>query len=259
MMLLENELDAYVADPSAFGAVIADRLDQYGKCSYTVDPNGTWRLIRLAVEGNSTSARSPNFPCSSACHCGASWGEHSTTNRWASPLATSSAAIRPASTVLPTPTPSAMSSRVVSWARRLLDLEPPFIIDRDPEPLSAWPRRGSTPVTEASPGDVLHGMGGSAGQYEGTAWVVADLRGAMALEPGEILVAPVTDAAGTPLFLVAGAVVVNVGALNSHAVVVSRELGLPCVLSLGDATSRIANGERLAVDGPAGTVTVLAD
>jgi pyruvate,water dikinase len=88
--------------------------------------------------------------------------------------------------------------------------------------------------------------------------VVTDLEAALALEPGEILVAPLTDAAWTPLFLVAGAVVVDVGALNSHAVVVSRELGLPCVLSLNDATERLASGMRLAVDGTAGTVTVVS-
>ena len=90
-----------------------------------------------------------------------------------------------------------------------------------------------------APGDVLTGIGGSAGQYEGVARVVTDLEAALALEPGEILVAPLTDAAWTPLFLVAGAVVVDVGAMNSHAVVVSRELGIPCVLSLDDATERL--------------------
>jgi pyruvate,water dikinase len=86
--------------------------------------------------------------------------------------------------------------------------------------------------------------------------VVSDLHEAMALEPGEVLVAPLTDAAWTPLFLVAGAVVVAVGALNSHAVVVSRELGIPCVLSLDDATKRLHTGMELTVDGTAGTVTL---
>jgi pyruvate,water dikinase len=85
-----------------------------------------------------------------------------------------------------------------------------------------------------------------------------ELEAATELEPGEILVAPLTDAAWTPLFLVAGAVVVDVGALNSHAVVVSRELGIPCVLSLHDATTRLRDGMELAVDGTAGTVTVEA-
>jgi pyruvate,water dikinase len=140
----------------------------------------------------------------------------------------------------------------------LFELEPPFIIDADPEPLSRWPRRTRPRPEPAQPGQVLRGIGGSAGQYEGTARVSLNLPAAMALEPGEVLVAPLTDAAWTPLFLVAGAVVVDVGALNSHAVVVSRELGIPCVLSLGDASVRLRDGMVLAVDGTAGTVTVVS-
>ena len=77
------------------------------------------------------------------------------------------------------------------------------------------------------------------------------------LEPGEVLVAPITDPAWTPLFLPSAAVVVNVGALMSHAVIVSRELGIPCVVSVEEATSRIPNGALVEVDGTAGTVTIL--
>jgi pyruvate,water dikinase len=80
---------------------------------------------------------------------------------------------------------------------------------------------------------------------------------AVDLEPGEVLVAPITDPAWTPLFLPSAAVVVNVGALMSHAVIVSRELGIPCVVSVDDATSRIPNGALVEVDGTAGTVTIL--
>jgi len=140
----------------------------------------------------------------------------------------------------------------------LFEIEPPFIIDADPAPLSGWPRRARPQPEPAEPGDVLTGIGGSAGQYEGRARVGMDLNAAMALEPGEVLIAPLTDAAWTPLFLVAGAAVVDVGALNSHAVVVSRELGIPCVLSLEDATARLRDGMVLAVDGTAGTVTVVS-
>ena len=171
MMLLESELDDYVADPARFAPVIAGRLAQY-----------------LA----------------------------------------------------------------------LFEIEPPFIIDADPAPLPSWPRRARPRPEPAAAGEVLRGIGGSAGQYQGRARVGMDLPAAMALEPGEILVAPLTDAAWTPLFLVAGAVVVDVGALNSHAVVVSRELGIPCVLSLADATARLRDGMVLAVDGTAGTVTVVS-
>jgi pyruvate,water dikinase len=80
---------------------------------------------------------------------------------------------------------------------------------------------------------------------------------AVDLEPGEVLVAPITDPAWTPLFLPSAAVVVNVGALMSHAVIVSRELGIPCVVSVDEATSRIPNGALVEVDGTAGTVTIL--
>jgi pyruvate,water dikinase len=78
------------------------------------------------------------------------------------------------------------------------------------------------------------------------------------LEPGDVLVAPFTDAAWTPLFLIAGAVVVDVGAMNSHAVVVSRELGIPSVLSVTTGTAQLRDGMEVAVDGTAGTVTVVS-
>ena len=77
-----------------------------------------------------------------------------------------------------------------------------------------------------------------------------------ALEPGDVLVAYSTDPAWTPLFVPAGAVVTSVGALGSHTMIVSRELGIPCVVSVEDATLRIPDGAMVTVDGSAGTVTV---
>ena len=61
-----------------------------------------------------------------------------------------------------------------------------------------------------------------------------------------------------PLFVPAAAVVVDVGALLSHSIIVSRELGIPCVPSASDATRRIPDGARVRVDGDAGVVTLLA-
>ena len=115
--------------------------------------------------------------------------------------------------------------------------------------------RSAVPV--AVPGDVLTGAAGCQGVARGRARVVMDPADAVDLEPGEVLVAPITDPAWTPLFLPSAAVVVNVGALMSHAVIVSRELGIPCVVSVDDATSRIPNGALVEVDGTAGTVTIL--
>ena len=71
------------------------------------------------------------------------------------------------------------------------------------------------------------------------------------------MVAPLTDPAWTPLFLAVDAVVVNVGGQVSHAVIVSRELGLPCVVSVEDATERIADRSLIEVNGTTGEVTIL--
>ena len=86
--------------------------------------------------------------------------------------------------------------------------------------------------------------------------MVLDPSDPTALEPGDVLIAPITDPAWTPLFVPAAAVVVDVGAQLSHAVIVSRELGIPCVVSVIGGTRLIPDGAQVTVDGTAGTVTV---
>ena len=76
-------------------------------------------------------------------------------------------------------------------------------------------------------------------------------------EPGEILVAPQTDPSWTPLFTLAAAVVVDVGSMSSHAMIVSRELGIPCAAGVTGASRRITTGSLVEVDGSSGTVTLL--
>ncbi|MBV8958259.1 MAG: phosphoenolpyruvate-utilizing protein [Actinobacteria bacterium] len=139
---------------------------------------------------------------------------------------------------------------------RLQGLEPPFIVNGVIPPLDEWKPRGSTPVPVAGAGDVLAGIPGCPGSYTGRARVVLSPDDPRDLDPGDVLVAPITDPAWTPLFVPAGAVVVDVGAQISHAVIVSRELGIPCVVSVLDGTRRIPDGATITVDGTAGTVTV---
>ncbi len=79
------------------------------------------------------------------------------------------------------------------------------------------------------------------------------------LGPGDVLVAPLTDPSWTPLFVPVEAVVVDVGGQMSHAVIVSRELGLPCIVAVTGATRSIPDGALVEVDGAAGTVTVVAE
>ncbi|HEX6342748.1 PEP/pyruvate-binding domain-containing protein [Umezawaea sp.] len=105
----------------------------------------------------------------------------------------------------------------------------------------------------AAPG-ALVGTPASAGTVTGVARVVLDPVGAH-LEPGEILVAPSTDPGWTPLFLTAGALVMEMGGANSHGAVVAREYGIPAVVGVPDAVTRISTGQRIVVDGALGTVT----
>ena len=101
-------------------------------------------------------------------------------------------------------------------------------------------------------------MGGCPGTARGTARVVLDPSDPSQLGPGDVLVAPITDPSWTPLFLPAVAVVVEVGSPFSHAAIVSRELGIPCVVSAGAATQRIPHGATVEVDGTTGTVTLVS-
>ncbi|HBL08301.1 MAG TPA: phosphoenolpyruvate-utilizing protein, partial [Acidimicrobiaceae bacterium] len=101
------------------------------------------------------------------------------------------------------------------------------------------------------------GIPGSVGVVRGRARVVTDAADPGDLGPGDVLVAPLTDPSWTPLFVPVDAVVVDVGGQMSHAVIVSRELGLPCVVSVTGATGSIPDGAIIEVDGAAGTVTVL--
>jgi pyruvate,water dikinase len=139
----------------------------------------------------------------------------------------------------------------------LFQLDPPFIVNGSVKPLSQWARRGGPEAAKAAVGDVLSGVPGSPGVATGRARVILDPADPLALEPGDVLIAPITDPAWTPLFVPAAAVVVNVGAQVSHAVIVSRELGIPCVVSVLDATQRIPDGALVTVDGTTGTVTLV--
>ena len=118
--------------------------------------------------------------------------------------------------------------------------------------------RTATVATAEHDGTVLRGQSASPGCCEGIARVILDPTNDIELRPGEILVAPYTDPAWTPLFLTAGAAVVEVGSFLSHAGTVAREYGLPCVVDVTDCSSRIATGDRLFVDGDAGLVRILS-
>ena len=102
----------------------------------------------------------------------------------------------------------------------------------------------------------LVGTGVSPGVIEGRVRIVHDPSG-VSLDPGDILVCPFSDPAWTPLFSVASGLVTEVGGRLTHGSLVAREYGLPAVVSVRNATTRLHEGQRIRVDGTEGTVDIL--
>jgi len=104
----------------------------------------------------------------------------------------------------------------------------------------------------------LNGTGACPGRVTGRVRVVLDPRGAR-LEPGEILVARQTDPGWVVLFPAAAGLLVERGSLLSHSAIVSRELRLPCIVSLPGITTTLKTGDLVEMDGAAGTVRIISE
>ncbi len=112
--------------------------------------------------------------------------------------------------------------------------------------------------TRGTVGDdgTLRGIGCSPGRARGPARVILDPSADLDVR-GSVLVARTTDPGWVFLMVAAAGIVVEKGSLLSHTAIVGRELGIPTVVGVKDATSRLAEGAMLEIDGAAGTVTVL--
>lgn len=102
----------------------------------------------------------------------------------------------------------------------------------------------------------VSGMPVSPGVVEGIARVI-DQGHSQDLDDGEILVCKTTDPSWASFFLVAGAVVIDIGGPLSHGAIVAREIGIPCVINTGNGTKVIKSGDRVRVDGSSGEVTII--
>ena len=141
--------------------------------------------------------------------------------------------------------------------RELEALWPPFLFNGPPPTLEQFTPRADDTVVAAAQGDVLTGLGVSPGEHVGRARVIRALDDDTDIDEGDILVASTTDSSWGPLFLVAGAVVCETGAVISHAAIVSREMGIPSAVSVEGAMTRLVDGMTLRVNGDDGTVTVV--
>lgn len=103
----------------------------------------------------------------------------------------------------------------------------------------------------------LSGFAASPGVAEGPARVIFSADQIGEVEDGDILVAPLTAPSWAPIFGKIGATVTDIGGMMSHAAIVCREYGLPAVTGTAFGTRQIKTGQRIRVDGSAGTVTIL--
>ena len=101
---------------------------------------------------------------------------------------------------------------------------------------------------------LVRGLGASPGVASGNARVLAGASEAGKLRAGEVLVARMTSPDWVPVMRRAAAIVTDAGGMTSHAAIVSRELGIPCVVGTHEATKVVPNGSPVTVSGTDGTV-----
>jgi rifampicin phosphotransferase len=117
---------------------------------------------------------------------------------------------------------------------------------------------GMDPAVQDGDGEEgRRGLAGSPGRAMGPVRIIRDPSEFHRIEPGDILVCPITMASWSPVFAVIGGLVTERGGPLSHPATLAREYGIPAVLSLPNATTMLAEGSTVSIDGGAGTVEVL--
>ncbi|MFE9275175.1 phosphoenolpyruvate synthase [Paenibacillus glucanolyticus] len=129
-------------------------------------------------------------------------------------------------------------------------LTPPRVITSDGEIIAGKYKR------EHLPADAMAGLPVSSGVVEGRARVILNMEEAD-LEEGDILVTSFTDPSWTPLFVSIKGLVTEVGGLMTHGAVIAREYGLPAVVGVENATTRILDGQRIRVHGTEGYIEIV--
>jgi pyruvate,water dikinase len=131
---------------------------------------------------------------------------------------------------------------------------PPFVGSLNRRLKAWWDSQPGNLGATRSETAIVSGSPASPGRASGLVRVIRSPDEFDQLKPGEILVAPLTAPAWTPLFSKAAAVVTDVGSAAAHASIIAREYGIPAVVGCGDATARLRTGTRVTVDGSTGNV-----
>ncbi|MCD0502709.1 PEP-utilizing enzyme [Bordetella petrii] len=129
--------------------------------------------------------------------------------------------------------------------------EPSVIAEFGPAP-RAVPAGHAQPSTPGAGN--WQGTPVASGQAQGRVHIACSPADGLGMQPGDVLAVPSTDPAWTPLFLKAGALIMETGGYLSHGAIVAREFGIPAVANLPDILSALQPGETLVVDGSRGRV-----
>jgi pyruvate,water dikinase len=143
-------------------------------------------------------------------------------------------------------TPQDVEFAVEAGKVYLTQSRPVTTLAEKPGPASEAAAKGATPL--------VHGLGASPGIASGRVRILSLTSESGRLQPGEILVTRMTSPDWVPLMRRAAGVVTDAGGMTSHAAIVSRELGIPCIVGTKDATARLTDGMEVTMDGARGTV-----
>ena len=159
-------------------------------------------------------------------------------------------AARAENRALPTLGQLAADERELREARKRI--HPPGAI-----PIEDHANGAATQKLNAPDSNTMSGFAVSPGRIEGEVSVILSPADFDKMKPNTILVCPMTTPAWTQLFSHATALVTDIGSILAHGSIVAREFGIPAVLGLGNVTQRLKSGQRILVDGDAGTVEIL--
>ena len=129
-----------------------------------------------------------------------------------------------------------------------------FVIER-----GRWQPPVDAATSTDVPGDALKGTPAAGGRARGRAAVLRDVQEAARMQRGDILVTKQTDPGWGPVLFLAKALVIERGGMLSHGAIIAREFGVPCVVGVKNASTRIAHGAHIDVDGDRGLVIEVAE
>lgn len=141
-----------------------------------------------------------------------------------------------------------VEKRKGEWQKQIA-VQPPFVVRSDGREIETFREN------KIKPGR-LRGVPASPGRATGMARIIREPSQAHMFKKGEILVAPYTEPGWAPLFLLAKALVMEVGGAVCHGAIIAREYGIPAAVGVNGATTKIKDGDEITVDGNSGEVMV---